>query len=416
MVRERKTKNIMRILISAYACEPNRGSEPGVGWHTVWELAKHHQVWVLTRPDDGRPAIEDYLAKHPNPNLNFAYFTLPILGGFWQWGSAAFVLHYYLWQIQAYFVAKQLHQKIGFDVAHHVTFVRYSTPSFISLLPIPFIWGPVGGGEAAPKAFWQDFSIKAKVYEVMRLFAHRVGEIDPFVRLTANHSFVTKVTTNDTAKRVSLLGAKKIEVVSEASLSLTEIELLNRLPTFKSSPIRFISMGRLLHWKGFHLGLRAFARSGLQDAEYWILGEGVEGEKLQQLAIELKIDRQVKFWGRLPRQETLEKLGQSDVLMHPSLHDSGGWVCLEAMAAGRPIICLDLGGPGVQVTSETGIKVPAINPEQAVTDLSIAMKRMAENSHLRSQMGNAGKKRVQESYNWEVKGQHLADMYQKLVL
>lgn len=406
----------MKILISAYACEPNRGSEPGVGWHTVWELAKHHQVWVLTRPDDGHPAIEEYLDKHPNPNLNFVYFTLPILGGFWQWGSVAFVLHYYLWQIQAYFVAKKLHQKIGFDVAHHVTFVRYSTPSFISLLPIPFVWGPVGGGEAAPKPFWQDFSIKAKVYELLRLFAHRVGELDPFVRLTARHSFVTRVTTNDTAKRVSLLGANKIEIDSEASLSLGEIELLERLVQIESSPIRFISMGRLLHWKGFHLSLKAFALTDLQDAEYWILGEGAEAEKLQQLATQLKIDRQVKFWGRLPRQETLEKLGQSHVLVHPSLHDSGGWVCLEAMAASRPVICLDLGGPGVQVTSETGIKVPAIDPEQAVADLSIAMKRLAENSQERSQMGNAGKKRVKELYNWEVKGKHLADMYQKLVL
>src|SRR2546430_4418443 len=42
---------------------------------------------------------------------------------------------------------------------------------------------------------------------------------------------------------------------------------------------------------------------------------------------------------------------------HPSLHDSGGWVCLEAMAAGRPVICLDLGGPGYQVTEESGIKI-----------------------------------------------------------
>ena len=258
----------MKILISAYACEPNRGSEPGVGWHTVWELAKHHQVWVLTRPDDGRPAIEKYLENYPNPNLHFVYFTLPILGSFWKWGSIAFVLHYYLWQIQAYFIARRLHQKIGFDIAHHVTFVRYSTPSYISLLPIPFVWGPVGGGEAAPKPFWQDFNFRAKIYEIMRLFAHRAGELDPFVRLTARRSVISKVTTKDTAERVSLLGANKIEIVSEASLSETEINTLNQLPVPKPEPIRFISMGRLLHWKGFHLGLRAFAQTGLKNAEY----------------------------------------------------------------------------------------------------------------------------------------------------
>jgi glycosyltransferase involved in cell wall biosynthesis len=405
----------MKILISAYACEPNRGSEPGVGWHTVWELAKYHQVWVLTRPDDGRPAIEEYLTNHPNPNLNFVYFTLPILGSFWQWGSVAFVLHYYLWQVQAYFVARRLHQEIGFDVAHHVTFVRYSTPSFISLLPIPFIWGSVGGGEAAPKPFWQDFSFRAKIYELLRLFAHRVGELDPFVNLTARRSAITRVTTKDTAKRVFFLGANKIEIVSEASLSQAEIDILDRLPVPESSPIRFISMGRLLHWKGFHLGLKAFAEAGLKDAEYWILGEGIESEKLQQLATELKIAHQVKFWGKLPRQETIEKLGQSHILVHPSLHDSGGWVCLEAMGAGRPVICFDLGGPGVQVTPETGIKIPAYHPEQAVTDLANAMVRLTKDSQLRFQLSEAGKKQVKDLYNWEVKGQQLAELYKTIV-
>lgn len=402
----------MKILISAYACEPNRGSEPGVGWHTVWELAKHHQVWVLTRPDDGRPAIEEYLSNNPNPNLHFVYFTLPILGGFWQWGSIAFVLHYYLWQVQAYFVARRLHQTIGFDIAHHVTFVRYSTPSFVSLLPIPFVWGPVGGGEAAPQAFWRDFNLRAKIYEILRLFAHRVGELDPFVHLTAKRSAIVKVTTKDTAKRVSRLGTNKIEIVSEASLSLAEIAILDQLTLPEASPVRFISMGRLLHWKGFYLSLKAFAQSGLKDAEYWILGAGVESEKLQQLAIELNIAHQVKFWGNLPRQETLTNLGQAHVLVHPSLHDSGGWVCLEAMAAGRPVICLDLGGPGVQVTPETGIKVPAHNPEQTVTDLATAMVTLAQDSQLRSQLGKAGKERVQKKYNWEVTGEQLAKLYQ----
>lgn len=38
----------MKILVSAYACEPGKGSEPGVGWSFVNELAKKHNVTVLT--------------------------------------------------------------------------------------------------------------------------------------------------------------------------------------------------------------------------------------------------------------------------------------------------------------------------------------------------------------------------------
>jgi glycosyltransferase involved in cell wall biosynthesis len=405
----------MKILLSAYACEAGRGSEPGVGWNVAWELAKYHEVWVLTRPDDGRPAIEAFLEKHPNSNLHFVYFTIPLIGGFWKLGSIAFVCHYYLWQVYAYFVARKLNREIGFDIAHHVTFVRYSTPTFISLLPVPFIWGTVGGAEMAPSSFWKDFSFKAKIYEVLRLMAHRIGELDPFTHLTARRSLLTRVTTEDTAIRARKLGSDRVEIVPEASLPMEDIAQLAQCPVPPQSPIRFISMGRLLHWKGVYLGVRAFAKAELKDAEYWILGDGKEMVPLQQLAHNLGVGDHIKFWGMLPRSETLARLGGCHVLVHPSLHDSGGWVCLEGMAAGRPILCLDLGGPGVQVTSETGIKIPALNPEQTVEDLAIAMRRLADDSALRMQMGQAGRQMVKDFYNWEAKGQELSRLYESII-
>lgn len=405
----------MKILLSAYSCEPGKGSEPGVGWNIAREVAQHHQVWVLTRPDESKAAIETELAKNPIPNLKFVYFTLP----FWQDSmrlgqSGAMQIHYYLWQAQAYLVARRLHQEIGFDVAHHVTFVRYSTPSFLSLLPIPFVWGPVGGGEQAPISFYKDFSRKAKRYEQTRSLIHNIGERDPFARLTAQRSAIVKATTRDTAQQLYKMGAHQVDIASESGLATEEIEQLNRFPINPSSSLRFISMGRLLHWKGFYLGIRAFAAANLPGAEYWILGEGPERANLEALAQQLGVDSSVRFWGRLPRDQTLDKLSQSHVLVHPSLHDSGGWVCLEGMAAGRPVLCLDLGGPAAQVTDETGFKIAAHSPEQTVQALSKAMRELSQNPDLRKRLGEAGKKRVREHYSWQAKGQQLSLLYQKL--
>ena len=406
----------MKVLLSAYSCEPNQGSERGVGWNIVREVAEYHQVWVLTRPDESREAIEAELLRNPCPNLKFVYFTLP----FWQdslrWGqSGAMQLHYYLWQIQAYFVAKKLHQQINFDVAHHVTFVKYSNPSFLSLLPMPSIWGPVGGGETAPEPFWQDFSWKNKIYETIRLAARRIGEQDPFTRLTAQRSKIVYATTENTAKRVNLMGATAVQVSSAIALSQPEIERLAQCPSPNYNPVRFIGMARLIHWKGFHLGLKAFAIANLPHAEYWIVGDGLEKERLQTLALELGISDRVKFWGLLSRNEALSKLGECSVLVHPSLHDSGAGVCLEAMAAGRPVICLDLGGPGVQITTETGFKIPAHNPEQAVTAIAKAMVELGNDQSLMLRMGRAGQRRVRELYSWSVKGKQISQAYQELV-
>lgn len=405
----------MKILLSAYSCEPGKGSERGVGWNVAREVAKYHEVWVLTRPDESREAIEAELKRNPAPNIHFVYFTLP----FWQdslrWGqSGAMQLHYYLWQIQAYFVGRKLHREIGFDVAHHVTFVRYSSPSFISFLPIPFLWGPVGGGESAPLKFWADFTWKNKIYETLRWIWRAIGEFDPFALLTAKGSTIAYATTEETAQRLRSLGAYHIEKLSESGISHLEIEQLSQCPFPVGSPVRFINIARLLHWKGIHLGLQAFAQANLPDAEYWILGEGPELERLQTLAIDLGIAHQVKFWGMLSREEVLVKLGQCIALIHPSLHDSGGWVPLEAMAAGRPVVCLDLGGPAELVTLEVGIKILAHTPEQAIADMSEAMIKLAENRDLCLQMGQQGQQRVKDYYSWEAKGKRFAQVYKSV--
>jgi len=402
----------MKVLISAYSCEPGRGSERGVGWNVAHEVSKLNEVWILTRPDESRDAIEAELATNPNPNLHFVYFTLP----FWQDSmslgqSGAMQVHYYLWQIQAYFVAKKLHKEIGFDVIHHVTFVKYSAPSLLSFLPVPFIWGPVGGGESAPPKFWKDFSLRARLYELARDFVRNIGQRDPLVGLTIKNSSVVRATTSDTAKRLHQMGASQVEIVPEVGLLDEEIALLNKHPLPSSNPVRFVSLGRLLHWKGFHLGIQAFAKASLPDAEYWLVGDGPERAKLEQLAQELGVAHQVKFWGRLPREVTLERLAESHVLVHPSLHDSGGWVCIEAMASGRPVICLNLGGPAIQVTEKTGFKVDATNPEQAIQDMAAAMQKLAQNPDLRVQMGQAGRQLVHKEFSWKLVGECLNTLF-----
>ncbi len=403
----------MKILLSCFACEPGQGSEEGVGWNVAVQSARFNEVWVVTR-EFCRPPIEAELQRNPNPNLHFI-FVEPFN---WQENfkgrQGGLQLHYYMWQVLAYRAAKKVHQKVKFDVARHVTYVKFWSPSLICLLPIPFIWGPIGGGEAAPKPFWRDFNSKAKLYETARDIAQRIGAADPFTRITAKKSVYTPVTTEDTAKRVRPMGAKNIEIYGEAGLSTARINQLAQYPLPDSQPIRFISLGRLLHWKGYHLSVRAFAAANLPNAEYWLLGDGPYREQLEQIAQDAGLGDKIKFWGRIPREDTLKKLGQSHVLVHPSLHDSGGWTCLEGMAAGRPILCLALGGPDTQVTEETGIKIPAHNPDQVVQDMAAAMTRLATDGELRQRLGKGGRDRVRTVYDWDKKGEFFAQLYEKV--
>lgn len=403
----------LRVLVSAYACEPGAGSEPGVGWNAARELARQHDVWVLTRSNN-RDAIERELSRRPVPRLRFTYFDLPGWLRFWKRGRRGVHIYYYLWQLGARSVARRIHESVGFDLVHHVTFARYWTPS-ITFADVPLVWGPVGGGESAPKDFWSDFGPAGYATEALRELVRWLGERDPLVRRTARGSAIAFASTDATAARLRALGAQRVQVVSQLGLSGEEIHRLGRMCVRSEAPFRLVSVGNLLYWKGIHLGLRGFARAALADAEYWVIGDGRERSRLEALARALGISDRVTFHGRLDRDRVLDALAHCDVLVHPSLHDSGGYACLEAMCARRPVICLQLGGPGDQVTDSEGIPIEAGRPEQTVEDIASAMRRLHRDPALRFAMGDAGRARVRELYSWERKARDFSEAYGRAV-
>jgi glycosyltransferase involved in cell wall biosynthesis len=124
----------------------------------------------------------------------------------------------------------------------------------------------------------------------------------------------------------------------------------------------------------------------MDGAEFWLLGDGPERDALTALVAELGLGERVRMPGHLPRPEVLRLLAESHVLVHPSLHESGGGVCLEAMAAGRPVVCFDLGGHAL-----------AADPER------------------RRALGAAGRARVRDHFVWEGKVAWMADRYRALV-
>jgi glycosyltransferase involved in cell wall biosynthesis len=403
-----------KLLISAYACEPGQGSEEGIGWGSVTQVAQSHDVWVITRANN-RAAIDRDLAQRPMPSVRFIYFDLPSWARFWKRGTRGVHAYYYLWQIGAYFIALKLHREVKFDLAHHVTFAIYWMPSFLPLLGIPFVWGPVAGGESIPRNFWRSLPVRGRIFEALRITAQTLGEFDPFVNLAARRAAVALATSTQTEQRLRSLGCQSILVLPSVHLPQGELRELAALPLRQCAPFRVVSIGRLLHWKGFELGLRAFAdfHALFPNSEYWLIGDGPERQRLERFTRRRGLQEAVRFWGMLPRDEAFKKLADSDVALLPSLHESGGYASLEAMAAGRPVICLDLGGPALQVTDETGIKISAISPRGAIRDLTGALTRLANNPELRVRLALAGRERAKELFDWEKRGALFSEVYSK---
>ena len=405
-----------KILLSAYACEPGRGSEPGVGWNWALQIAKFHKIWVITRTNN-KPLIENFLKQNPNQNLNFIFIDLPTYLTFWKKGQRGIRLYYYLWQLRAYLFVKSQNMYLKFDIVHHITLGTYWLPSMLYKLPLPFIFGPVGGGDSMPSGFISNMDIKGKLFEIFRNIRLYLSNYDPFVYQAINQAQIVLVNTNETGKRVKKFGSSSVRIISHMGINLEEFKERSHLEIENRTKVRFVSIGRQIPWKGYRLSIEAFNLliQMMPDCEYILIGDGSENDSLQSRTHELGLNDKVSFIKNISRSQVIEYLYECDVMVHPALHDSAPSAVLEAMAAGMPVICLDLGGPSVQVTSETGIKISARSTEQVINDMANAMFKLVKEPNLRCEMGDNGRKRIKEHFTWEKKGEFIDHLYSEVL-
>ncbi len=387
-----------RILLSAYACEPGKGSEPEVGWMWATELAAAgHEVWVITRAVN-RAAIESSAQANRNPALHFVYFDLPDWLRRFKRGNRGVHWYYALWQWGAYRVARRLTRCIKFDRVHHVTFVGLRAPSFMGLLGVPFVLGPVSGGESVPRLLRSGMSRAARLRECLRDLANLATRIDPLMR----HNFRT-------AERILLATPASRALVPQVFHSKCEVQLgvgLSRDYLGWTGPrcqsggpaLRLLYAGRLLEWKGVDLALRAVRAvlDGGVAVRFTIVGRGPAEPALRQLAADLALHDAVRWLQWLPQSELQEQYSQHDALLFPSLRDSGGMVVLEALAHGLPVVCTDCGGPGTIVTERCGrvVATAARHKDEVVVALAEALSELAGDRALLKKLGRAARTRA----------------------
>jgi glycosyltransferase involved in cell wall biosynthesis len=404
----------LRILMSAYACEPQRGSEPGIGWHWATRLARAgHHVCVLTRANN-RAVIERALETSPVPNLCFAYYDLPAWTRRWKNRAGLWSrLYYLLWQCGAYGVARRLCREARFDLAHHITFGVFRHPSFMAFLGLPFVFGPVGGGESAPPPLRKTFPLRGYVIDLFRDFANWVVRIDPLMAAVFRRSAATLCKTGETLRSIPPRFHDRclvqVELGTDGGPSAPRRQR-------EDGGFRVLYVGRLLYWKGLHLGLMAFARllESRPRATLTIIGSGPDEAWLRQLAQRLGIGDAVNWIPRLEQAAVMRAYLRHDALLFPSLHDSSGNVVLEALSSGLPVVCLDAGGPALLVDPSCGFKVRPGAPQQVVEDLARSLATLAGDHRLLRCMGDAALYRAHEHFSWAHQVSRMEQLYRSV--
>ncbi len=407
-------KNIPKVLLTAYAVNPYKGSEDGTGWNMILQIAKHNQVIAITRKNN-QAAIEKYMMENPMgevSNLTFTYFDLPYWMRWWKKGGRGALLYFYLWQLGIVFFI--LNKKMKFDIAHNLNFHNDWTPSFLWALGKPFVWGPVGHHPAIPKEYLiHSAGKKAYYFDQLKWWTKKCfWTFEPFVKI-AKWKASKIITINSSVQEV--LNFPKEKEIRLPAVATTTPNRKKRKS--KNNKFNILSIGRFTPLKGFDITIEAFGHFYHQlniedkyDVQLTLIGKGSEKKALQQLAEDLEIAHAVNFIDWMSRAELDEYFATSSVFLFPS-HEGAGMVVPEALSFGLPVLCFDNIGPGEFIDKTCGMKVEYSNPRESIVMFSKHLNLLFHENEIQEELSQGAIRQFEKYFTWERKGKIISEAY-----
>jgi len=401
-----------RVLMIAYACDPEGSGEHWLGWGWAEQAANSYQVDLITTPK-ARVAVESSArALGINPHfvegLSSVRTMTEAMGGSW--------LRKLAWQKQVWRLVVDLHRQKSFQIVHQTTFHSFRVPFVAAGLRIPSVWGPIAGGERVPHGF-EPYLGRDRYSEAGRNWVNRLWLRAPSVRRSLKRSSV--IFASNRVSKAFLPGQyhSKCQIVPPNALR-PEDEQETSLQTAGDravSTFKLLYVGNCVATRALPLVFEGLHQSGLTDYELSIIGEGPAIPSWRSWVARLGLTPKVKFIGKIPRAQLASWYGAADVLVFPALRDSGGSALLEAMARSLPVICLDWGGPAEMVDTNSGLKIPVVDPEATVTALAGALAGLQRDPKKRAALAAAGRNRALEFFRWQSKRELLEITYKRLL-
>lgn len=348
----------MKVLISAIACSPVGASESFVGWEAVCAIATFGDVHVITSSRYKKNIIDAGNEGIIPTNVTFFYcgnhdkwHPNRILAKYQSW------LEYRKWFQSARIEAEKLHRYHNYDLAHHVTYATWRMGSPLSGLGIPWIWGPIGGGDSFPLRMIRILSSSSLFYELIRNFHSWFSSKSIKIRNAVRDATLILPNNPETELLVRQLGCPEVKIrrLTQSFLSKDKINKLfnvNKKSPTEIGRMIIVAGGNLEGRKGVAIALNAlflFKKRGI-PFRYDYLGGGPEREHLLDLTSKLGLNSEVTFHESLSGDIYSNTLKKAHVYLLPSLREGVPVTQMEAMAAGCVPIVANCGGAGPMAT------------------------------------------------------------------
>lgn len=405
---------MLKVLINAYACSPDMGSEPGMGWNWCMNLAKYCELFIITE-GEFRDNIETIVPSLPQGvNMHFYYNPVPerVRQMCWNQGDWRFYKYYKDWQKKTADIAREICEKEKIDILHQLNMIGFREPGYLWQVSretgIPFVWGPVDAKESFPMAYANGASLKTKFFLLLK-------------------NIITKCQlrygkrVHEAANTASLiLSASSNSVISFKKYFGTESPLMNETGTYPVENQKNTSDGRSsfdILWVGktdfrkqLALAIKSVAAAYHPNIKLHIVGGGDMQEYLM-VAQSVGIADNCIVRGCISHDEVLSLMRESDLFLFTSVAEGTPHVVLEAIGCGLPVLCFDTCGQGDCVNDKVGIKIPLSNPKQSEKDFAEKIEFLYNHREVLAQMSDNCKSRAEE-LSWDNKAKKMVELYE----
>ena len=290
-------------------------------------------------------------------------------------------------------------------VIHQPIPVSPRFPSLLYDLGAPVVMGPLNGGMEYPPAFRNaESNLSRFLIEFGRSFTDFANAIFRGKRRAA----VVMVANRRTRDALPSHLSGRVVELPENAVDTTQWTHTNS--TVEEDVKRFVFIGRLVDWKALDIVIEALVN--VPGATLDVVGDGQMITPWRELAQRLGVAMRVRFLGWRTQAECADRLRNCCALVLPSIYECGGAVVLEAMAMERPVIATAWGGPMDYLDATCGILIEPASRAAMVKGFSFAMEELMESPEMRTDLGMAGRARLEREFDWESKIDRVVAIYE----
>lgn len=408
---------MINVLINAYAVSPTWGSEPGVGWNWIINIAKECNVFVITEAE-WEEDINNALATLPQKdNIHFYFNPVPqeVRDMCWRQGDWRFYNHYRKWQKKALEIAKEIISHNRIDIIHQLNMIGFREPGYLwQIKEIPFVWGPIGNMAPLPLSFLDGSPLKDKlklgVKNVISYFQACSGRVSKAI-----HRADQLITVLDSTAEIikGHYGIEDITVMPETGLKITP-KVNHEIDTVR--PLKLLWVGRFIPTKKLDLALKIMSECSSDRLELHIVGWGSEEEenRYREIAQKYNVSSKCIWYGKIPNDRVQQLMKECDIFLFTSVVEGTPHVVLEAISNNLPVMCFDLCGQGVIVNDSVGWKFPVRSLDSATNEMIRTIDCLDKNRNLILEKSDNCEKRKPQ-LSWENKINQVISIYKTIL-